>query len=441
MTDFAPAGVPIDAGVPTDTGVSNDAGVSTDGASPVKVIAIGFNSPGTGLTRVMHSVMRRLAAHLEVHYLGIGYKGEVEHDRGLAIHPTNPHGGDVFAAFQAQRMIEEIQPSVLFIMHDIWLFDFYLRHLAQYRDRLKIVCYIPLDGAIVNPTDAAALSQADCVVSYTRFACGQFEEAFRRLRESQTVETTPPVRVIPHGVARDRFHPFPELISAGFASPGRARAKAHVFGERVDPRDSFIVLNASRPDIRKRIDLTIEGFAKFAAGKPDNVRLCLHHAIMDTEWEQRVRQSIEQCGIGERVILNPLGSRIVDDEELNWLYNACDVGINTSMGEGWGLVSFEHGAAGAAQVVPDHTACGELWRGRAELIPPARFFVPSYSVLEVGEVPPDGVAHALDRLYTDPAHRAALGKAAADAALDPAFSWDTIARQFADLFNSLARRD
>jgi glycosyltransferase involved in cell wall biosynthesis len=408
--------------------------------SPVKVIAIGYNTSGTGLTRVMESVMRRLADLLEVHFLGIGYQGDVVRDRGLTIHPTNPHGGDVFAVFQAQRMIEEIQPSVLFIMHDIWLFEFYLRHLGPYRDRLKIACYIPLDGRIVNPADAAPLSHADRVITYTQFACTQFEEAFRRLRDSQAVDEVPPVQIIPHGVARDRFHPFPELTTAGFGSPGRARAKAHVFGDRLDPHDSFIVFNGSRPDIRKRIDLTIEGFAKFAADKPANVRLCLHHAIMNTEAEQRVMQSIRQCGIGDRVIFNPLGSRIVDDEELNWLYNACDVGINTSMGEGWGLVSCEHGAAGAAQVVPDHTACGELWRGRAELIPPVRFFVPSITVLEMGEVSPDGVAQALDRLYADPARHAALSRAAADAALDPEFSWDTITRQFAELFISLAQR-
>ena len=40
------------------------------------------------------------------------------------------------------------------------------------------------------------------------------------------------------------------------------------------------MLNASRPDKRKRVDLTVAGFAEFAADKPPNVRLCLHHAIM-----------------------------------------------------------------------------------------------------------------------------------------------------------------
>lgn len=407
---------------------------------PVRIIAIGYNTPGTGLTRVMHSVMRRLADRHEIHFLGIGYKGEVVQDRGLTIHPTNPRGGDVFAAFQAQRMIEELQPSVLFIMHDIWLFEFYLKHLGAYRDRLKIACYIPLDGRIVNEADAAPLAQADRVIGYTRFGRAQFEGAFQRLRDAGRIDTAPPVDIIPHGIDPRRFSPFPELIDASFASSGRARAKARVFGDLVHPADSFIVLNASRPDIRKRIDLTIEGFAKFAADKPAGVRLCLHHAIMNDEAEQRVRHAIQQCGIESRVIMNPLGDRIVDDEELNWLYNACDVGINTSMGEGWGLVSCEHGATGAAQIVPDHTACAELWRGRGELVPPVRSFVPSITVLEMGEVSPDGVAHALDRMYADPARRAVLGRAAAEAALDPSFSWDVITRQFDDLFVSLSQR-
>ncbi len=43
--------------------------------SGVKLIAISFNTYGTGLTRVMHSIMRRLADRHEIHYLGIGYSG------------------------------------------------------------------------------------------------------------------------------------------------------------------------------------------------------------------------------------------------------------------------------------------------------------------------------------------------------------------------------
>lgn len=402
----------------------------------MRLIAIGFNVAGTGLTRVMQSVMRRLADRHEIHFLGIGYSGEIVRDRGLTIYPTNPKGGDVFAAFQAKRLIDEIRPALILVMHDIWMFDYYLRLFGPYRDRLKIVACIPLDGRITNEEEAAPLAQADRIVAYTHFARAEFEGAFRRLREKQGDRDFPAVDVIPHGVNRGRFYPFPELEQASFASRGRMQAKRRVFGDRPDAGESFVVLNASRPDRRKRVDLTVRGFAMFAADKPANVRLCLHHAVMGDAAERELGPVIRECGLGERASVNPLGSRIVGDDELNLLYNACDVGINTAMGEGWGLVSFEHGAAGAAQIVPDHTACAELWRDRAELIQPARSYIPEFSPLEMGEVSPEGVAQALEALYRDPARRQALSRAAS--VEDPAHSWEAITRQFDDLIVTLA---
>jgi glycosyltransferase involved in cell wall biosynthesis len=411
----------------------------SDSGSRLKIITIGFNMSGTGLTRVMHDIMRRLADRHEIHYLGIGYSGETIRDRGLTMHPTNLKGGDVFAAFQAKKMIEEINPDLVFILHDIWCFDHYLKILGPYRDRLKIVCYIPLDGKIVNEEDAASLERADRVVVYTEFARKEFAGAFDRLRTKRGGGEFPSVDVIPHGVDVNRFHPFPQLLQASFASPARAEAKRKVFAGLQDPENSFFVLNASRPAARKRIDLTIAGFARFAAGKPATVRLCLHQAIMGEPEKDQIRSLLEQFELKERVILNPLAGGVVGDRELNLLYNACDVGLNTSMGEGWGLVSFEHGAAGSAQIVPAHSACAEIWSGRAEMIPPARSYIPEFSVLELGEVSAEGVAQALDNLYYDPQRGQQLAQAAYQAALNPEYAWDSIAGRFDDLFVELAQ--
>jgi glycosyltransferase involved in cell wall biosynthesis len=136
--------------------------------------------------------------------------------------------------------------------------------------------------------------------------------------------------------------------------------------------------------------------------------------------------------------LNPLAGGVVDDDKLNLLYNACDVGMNTSMGEGWGLVSFEHGAAGGAQIVPAHSACAEIWSGRAEMIPPARSYTPEFSVLEMGEVSTEGAAQALENLYCDLRRRQALAQAAFQAAQNPEYAWDAIAARFDDLFAAMA---
>jgi len=319
-------------------------------SSRLRIIAIGYNTHGTGLTHVMHAIMRRLADRHEIHYLGIGYSGEIVHDRGLTIYPTNPKGGDVFAAFQAIRMIEEIHPSLIVILHDIWMFDYYLRIFKPYRDQLKIISYIPLDGKIINEDDSAALEECDCVVGYTRFFKNEFDGAFSRLVQKRGAGNFPEVKIIPHAVDQDRFHPYPELLRAEFASEGRAFAKQKLFTGFPNVDRSFVVLNGSRPDKRKRLDLTIVGFAKFAANKPANVRLCLHQAIPGEAEDQQMKTLIEQYGISNRVFLSPSG--VLDDEDLNLIYNACDVGINTSMGEGWGLVSLEHAATGAVQVVP-----------------------------------------------------------------------------------------
>lgn len=405
----------------------------------LKLIAIGFNSYGTGFARVMDSIVRRLADRHEIHYLCIGYSGETIRDRGLTFHPTNLQGGDAFAAFQAKRLIEEIDPDVVFILQDIWYFAHYLRTLVPYRDRTKIVCYIPLDGRMTNEDDAAPLEGADRVVVYTELARKQFEGAFDRLREKRGGGDFPTVEVIPHGVDHSRFHPLPDLLQTAFASPGRAAAKRKVFPGLAEPEDSFVVLNASRFDKRKRVDLTIEGFARFAAGKPANVRLCLHHALLVEQEQNQLRSLVERFDLKERLYLNPLAGGVVDDAQLNLLYNACDVGITTTMGEAWGLVSFEHGAAGAAQIVPDHTACAEIWSGRAEMIPPARRFTPSFTTLEMAEVSAEGVAQALDNLYHNPQRRQHLAQAAFAAAQNPEYSWDAIAGRFDDLFAELAQ--
>jgi D-inositol-3-phosphate glycosyltransferase len=408
--------------------------------SRVKFITIGFNSLGSGLTRVMHSIMGRLADRHEIHFLGIAYSGEMVRDRGLTIYPTNPKGGDVFAAFQAKRLIEEINPAVVFILQDIWYFGHYLQILGPYRDRLKIVCCMPLDGRITNEEDAAPLERADRVVVYTQFARNEVEGAFDRLRAKRGERGAfPAVDVIPHGVDRDRFHPFSELLQASFAAPASAGAKRQVFAGLQDVESSFVVLNASRPDRRKRLDLTMEGFAVFAAGKPANVRLCLHHAVTTEQASHEIRSLIERFGLKERVYLNPLGMGAVEERALNLLYNACDVGINTAMGEGWGLVSCEHGATGAAQIVPDHSACAEIWSGRAEMIPPARYYTPQFSPLEMGEVSAAAVAQALNNLYDNPQRRQQFAQAAYETALNPEYSWDSIAGRFDDLFVELAQ--
>src|SRR5205823_13314929 len=108
---------------------------------------------------------------------------------------------------------------------------------------------------------------------------GEIETSLNYVRKENPDFGFPPLEVIPHGVDTHRFFPLSD------DDVGR-RVEARRAMKLNDPehRDAFIVLNANRNMPRKRIDLTMQGFAEFAKDKPTNVKLYLHMALQDTGW-------------------------------------------------------------------------------------------------------------------------------------------------------------
>lgn len=371
------------------------------GDRPIRLVAVGVWLPGSGFTRVLENVLGRLGEAYEPHLLGIGYCGPRRDAGGWTLHPTNTEGGDVFAAFRAAELIEELDARVVLLLHDLWMLQVYMRTLARVRPRAVVVAYVPVDGRIVDDRYVTPLTAVDRFVTYTEFG---------RRQLAAWIDTT--IDVIPHGVGTESFH--------------------QVEGARAD---GFVVLNANRPLERKRIDLTLEGFALFARGKPPGVRLRLHHAIIEANEREAIEACAIRAGIADRVDVT---TGAVSDEDLNLVYNSCAVGLNTAMGEGWGLVSFEHAATGAAQVVPDSSACAELWRGAAEVVAAEDTGVPRWSPLAMRTVSAEGVADALERLYADPGHLLAMSEAARRNATRPRYSWDAVGDQWRRLLEDVA---
>ena len=99
------------------------------------------------------------------------------------------------------------------------------------------------------------------------------------------------------------------------------------------------------------------------------------------------------------------------------------------MSEGWGLIAFEHAATGGAQIVPDHSASGELWAGVAELLPSSPLEL-SLGSASGGEVQVVDVAAALERLYADPMELKIRSDLAMKRALHPDLSWAAVAARF-----------
>ena len=383
----------------------------------------------------MRTVMGRLAADFDVDYLGIGYAGPLIEDRGVRMHPTNPHGGDVFGAFQALAMVQRDPPDVVFVLHDIWLFDNYRRVFEPIRNQTKFVGYIPLDGAIVHEHRPAAPRPRPRGRLH-RVGGGPAGRRVRAAAGGRHTEPLPPIEssttasnLQSSGVRADRRGLRP-------LQPGRHQAaRLPTLG---DPEHSFVVLNASRPAIRKRVDTTIEAFALFARDKPPGVRLCLHHAITEADTAQLLELA-HALGIRDRLLYNPLSPEggVLGDHDLARHYSACDVGINTATGEGWGLVTFEHAATGAAQIVPRHSACGALWHdGIAQMVEPVGRGIPPFSDRDGFGRTRKGPPRRWKR-STPIATACAACPDRARSPRRPEFSWDSIADRWREILTGV----
>lgn len=393
-----------------------------------RLLALGVVAPGIGLTRVLESLIRQLAQRWEIHVVGIGYRDAPTERPGFRLYPALP-GGDLFGAQALRRLAAELEPETILFYHDLWQMARYARALGDARQGSRLVAYIPLDGVITDPELLRPLFGFDEVLVFTEWARGEIERGLLAL-EDVDPSTRPLVGVVGHGVDVAAFHPFPELVAAGFDARARASAKRRVFPDLPDPERSFVVLNASRPSERKRLDLTLAGFAEFARDKPARVRLCLHQAVHSPSDRAELLERIGALGMGERVDIDPMGDRCLDDAELNLLYNACDVGLSTSMGEGWGLVSCEHAAAGGAQIVPRHSACGEIWASSGEeaarFLEPVSRGVPVFSPLELAAVSAGDVAAALGELQADPMLVRRLSRSGHERMREGRFRWSQV---------------
>jgi glycosyltransferase involved in cell wall biosynthesis len=203
--------------------------------------------------------------------------------------------------------------------------------------------------------------------------------------------------------------------------------------------DIFIVFNGNRNQFRKRIDITVEGFAKFAKDKPDT-QLYLHMGLRDQGWEvmSLFARAMQREGIDPngRIILTAQtsGPPNVEVDFLNAIYNAVDVGVNTCKGEGWGLVSHEHAACRVAQVVPNHTSCKEIFEGYGRLIRCDHVDVDTNYSREMPCPSSDHLAAILTELYEDREKLDATAELCYLRATEEQFNWDTIARQFDEVF-------
>jgi D-inositol-3-phosphate glycosyltransferase len=386
----------------------------------MKILWIGDGGISTGFARVNHSIIENLPDDWEIHHIAVNYRGDpYKTTPNHFLYPAQ-NGGDVLGIGRINPLIEALKPDMMFILGDPWVIYEYMKVI---KPGIKVVTYVPVDAQHLDPAWVHNISKLDQTITYTEFGKNEF------LRQKNDFED---IRVIPHGTDISKFYPLDKLA---------CRKKLGI-----DP-ELFIVFNGNRNQPRKRVDLTIKAFAKFAEGK-DDVRLYLHMGVEDAGFNVKKlceREGIIGEGVTPKLImtsekLSPSAS--VSIEHLNIIYNAMDVGINTSMGEGWGLVNVEQACCKVPQIVPNYSATAEIFSPEEALHINIERTAPHQGILtEGGIIDVDHAAELLERLYQD----RKLGKTLAENAYQKfartEYTWKAIGKQWEEVFLEMKEKE
>lgn len=142
-------------------------------------------------------------------------------------------------------------------------------------------------------------------------------------------------------------------------------------GSKLDSND-IIILNANSCIPRKRLDKTVLAFQELRKKDPENtkhIKLWIHTDMVKFSkmlYELRVEKKLDSK-LDSNIIVS---HNNVSDDMLNMIYRVCQIGIQTSTGEGFSLTNCEHASFGGLQVVPDFLATGFHFKeNRGLLIP------------------------------------------------------------------------
>jgi glycosyltransferase involved in cell wall biosynthesis len=349
-----------------------------------KILYCGDAFVETGFGRVAENLLPALAKEYEVVVMSTNYHGDPHSEaKKYKVYPALLHGSDPFGSHRIAEIIQREKPDLIWVTNDIWIAINLWNQAKPLQEQFgfKWFVYTPIDSYGLFPSLAAPMMEWNGLATYTEFGA----------KELRLAGYDKHIDVVGHGTDFTKFFPM---------------EKAKCRKELGVPEDVFIVFNGNRNQPRKRIDLTIKGFIEFAQDKPDT-RLWLHMGAKDMGWPiielfQRVARDFGYDAAGKLILTSPSFStdNCLPIEQLNKVYNAVDIGVNTCIGEGWGLVNTEHAATGVAQLVPDHTSLKEIFYD----VP--RMEIESWEVdrnygLDRGQPSPSAMARMLTEYYNN----------------------------------------
>lgn len=380
----------------------------------MKKVLVWADSPTspTGFGNVVKNILNNFPKdQYEFVIYGINHTGS-KRELGYKIYGAHSNY-DIYGYKGIRNVIKKEQPDVLFLINDIWVIQEMLSHVKQ---DISTVVYFPVDAEDHDPKWYSCLDRVDKAVVYNEFG--------KRVATQARADIE--YEIIEHGVDGSVFYKNFET---------RLEAKKALF-KSPELHDSFIVLNAGRNQPRKRLDITLRSFREFAKDKPDAF-LYMHSGAKDSHID--TLRLAKELDILPKLIMttDQEGVPNLDPADLNLLYNACDVGINTGLGEGFGLPNAEHAATGAVQIVPDHSALSDLYKDCGILVPADILFTLDNISTTAKMVSVQDVTQALELVYRDRELYERYSKLCYEKFNTEEYSWKYISQQWMKLFDEL----
>jgi glycosyltransferase involved in cell wall biosynthesis len=309
----------------------------------------------TGFGTVSKNIVKELKKHygqdLLLDIIAINYFGEPYHedDNTFVISARlNDVNDDPFGRFFFLKILKETDAyDGIFICQDLGTITSFmevLEHIKQDKKDnnkkvFKSIFYTPVDCPQLIYPLVKGLDFFDVLVTYTEFG--------RKLINGLRPELK--VKVIPHGNSSKDFFPMVEEDIKKF--------RQEYFGENAD---KFIITNINRNQPRKDLPNTIFAFMEAKEIWKENLPkpfLYLHtHPKDPMGWD--IRALMMQTDLVEDVDYKLLPKEYEEQGTetalVNKIYNASDVYLTTTLGEGWGL-GFSEAAACKVPIIAPYT--------------------------------------------------------------------------------------
>lgn len=343
----------------------------------VAVLSANPNTVG-GYACQTKSLLRRLAQHPAVDDVAVASlrtAGRSVREGDYTVIPLGmdlPDGSDNNTADMA-RLVKTFAPDVVVSLIDVR----FLGKLAAALAPAMWLPWVPIDCEPVSPFDVTALDGCHTAIAMARHGEEQLRAA-----------GIPNVAYIPLGI---------EVAYTVLPDHEARRAfRAQLAGAECEHLTAIVAANTFGD--RKNLPMQLAAWWAFSRNKP-GARLYVH-AGHRRQGAPDLAAVVRELGIEDKVIFAPNAPGKLTTAEMAQLYNAADVLMLCSRGEGFGVPIIEAQACGVPVVTTNFSAMPELLRwGQAVAVADVTYEPP----LAAWWAKPDaaGILFALEELYDE----------------------------------------